>query len=56
MGHQVDQHHVYRLDVDPDEQENRAGEQAELDMAELLRTALVELEAPNEQLERLGLA
>ena len=55
MGHQVDQHHVYRLDVDPDEQENRAGEQAEADMAELLRTALVELEAPTEQLERLGL-
>jgi hypothetical protein len=55
MGHQVDQHHLYRLDVDPDEQENRAGEQVERQMAELLRTALVELEAPTEQLERLGL-
>ena len=55
MGHLVDEHHLYRLDVDPDEQENRAGERAEQDMAELLRTALMEVDAPAEQLERLGL-
>ena len=55
LGHQVDEHHVYRLDVDPDEQENRSGERAEQEMAELLRTALLEVEAPTEQLQRLGL-
>ena len=56
LGHQVDQHHVYRIDVDPDEQENRAGERVEAEMAEVLRTALVDLEAPAEQLDRLGLS
>lgn len=51
----VDDHHLYDLDVDPDEQENRAGEPAEAGMAELVRTALLELGAPGDQLERLGL-
>ncbi|HET8620237.1 MAG TPA: sulfatase [Acidimicrobiales bacterium] len=49
--------HLYDLDVDPDEAENRAGEpRAEREMAELLRTALDEVEAPAEQYARLGLA
>ena len=50
------QHHLYDLGVDPDEGENRRGETTEAEMADLLRTALVEVEAPAEQLERLGLS
>jgi hypothetical protein len=49
-------HHLYDLDVDPDEAENRAGEPAEAAAIELLRAALEAVEAPDEQLERLGLA
>lgn len=49
-------HHLYDLDVDPDEQENRAGEPGEHALVELLRVALREVEAPDEQLERLGIA
>ncbi|RMH79223.1 MAG: sulfatase [Actinomyces sp.] len=52
----VDDHHLYDLELDPDEAENRAGEAVEEEMAELLRTALDELEAPPEQYTRLGLA
>ena len=38
-GHgRVDHHHLYDLDVDPDEAENRAGEAVEAEMVELLRT------------------
>lgn len=51
-----DGHHLYDLDLDPAEQENRAGESLEKELADLLRTALVELEAPDDQLQRLGLA
>lgn len=49
------QHHLYDIDVDPEERENRRGEAVERAMIELLRTALAELEAPPEQLLRLGL-
>jgi arylsulfatase A-like enzyme len=55
-GRNVGRHHLYDLDVDPDEHENRRGGAQEADMADLLRTALVDVEAPSEQLERLGLA
>lgn len=51
----VGQHHLYDLDVDPDETENRAGEAAETDLVDLLRTALTDVEAPAEQFLRLGL-
>ncbi|NKB42570.1 MAG: hypothetical protein GKR86_16305 [Ilumatobacter sp.] len=54
-GRSIGQHHLYDLDVDPDEHENRAGDASEADMIELLRTALVSVEAPAEQLERLGI-
>ncbi|MEM9034862.1 MAG: sulfatase [Actinomycetota bacterium] len=54
-GQAVDQHHLYDLDVDPHEAENRVGEPIEGELQELLRAALVELEAPHEQLVRLGL-
>jgi len=54
--HHVGQHHLYDVDLDPDEAENRVGEPIEAELVDLLRTALVELEAPGEQLERLGLS
>lgn len=51
------EHHLYDLDVDPEEQENRAGETStEREMHDLLRTALGEIDAPDEQLVRLGLS
>jgi arylsulfatase A-like enzyme len=51
----VGQHHLYDLDVDPDEQENRAGESSEADLVDLLRTALTDVEAPADQFLRLGM-
>ncbi len=54
-GANVGKHHLYDLDVDPDEAENRTGEAVERRMQDLLRTALGELDAPTEQIERLGL-
>jgi arylsulfatase A-like enzyme len=49
-------HHLYDVDIDPDEAENRAGEaKVERDMLDLLRTALDEVEAPADQYARLGL-
>ena len=53
--HHVGHHHLYDVDLDPDEAENRVGEPVEAELVDLLRTALVELEAPDDQLERLGL-
>jgi hypothetical protein len=50
------QHHLYDIDLDPDEYENRVGEAVERQMIEMLRNALAELEAPPEHLERLGLS
>lgn len=54
---QIDQHHLYDLAVDPDEQENRAGRDGptEAALVDLLHTALTELEAPADQFARLGL-
>ena len=52
----IGEHHLYDLDVDPDEGENRTGEAREVEMLELLRTALQSLEAPDDQFERLGIA
>jgi arylsulfatase A-like enzyme len=51
----VGRHHLYDLDVDPDERENRVGEGLEAELEDLLVTALREIEAPAEQFERLGL-
>jgi arylsulfatase A-like enzyme len=55
MNPKIDDHHLYRLDLDPTEAENRAGEKLEGDMIELLRVALTDMQAPREQFERLGL-
>jgi hypothetical protein len=50
-------HHLYDVEIDPDEAENRAGEaKVERDMVDLLRTALDALEAPADQYVRLGLS
>ncbi len=47
--------HLYDLSDDPSEEENRAGERAEREAADVLRAALQEMEAPSDQYERLGL-
>ena len=49
-------HHVYDLESDPGEEENLAGGPLEAELAERLRAALVDLEAPKTQFQRLGLA
>ena len=50
-----DQHHLYDVDLDPDETENRVGEPIEGSVQAMLHDALTVLEAPLEQLQRLGL-
>ena len=47
--------HLYNVDEDPGEEHNLEGEAIEKDAADLLRAALEEVEAPDEQLVRLGL-
>jgi hypothetical protein len=49
-------HHLYDLAEDPDENRNRRGEEPERRMIDLLRAALEEVEAPDEQYRRLGIA
>jgi arylsulfatase A-like enzyme len=51
-----DGHHLYDLDVDPTEERNLTGTAAEKDAAELLRECLREVDAPDDQFVRLGLA
>ena len=51
-----DAHFLFDLDEDPGEERNLVGGPAEPDMVELLRHALVSVDAPGEQLERLGIA
>ena len=47
--------HLYDLAADPDELVNLAGSEAERDFVRLLKQALIDLEAPGSQLQRLGL-
>ncbi len=47
--------HLYDLHNDPLEEENRAGEKREREAADRLRDALLSIEAPDDQLARLGL-
>ena len=56
LGQPSDQHHLYNLNNDPDELENRVGETQERHQVEALREALRSVDAPAEQLERLGIA
>jgi arylsulfatase A-like enzyme len=55
-GGHLGEHHLYDVSNDPSEVENRVGERDERDMVDLLRAALVDVEAPDDQLARLGLA
>ena len=48
--------HLYDLREDPAEERNLAGTARENELAERLRTALLAVDAPADQLERLGLA
>jgi hypothetical protein len=47
--------HLYDTANDPSEENNRAGQAQEAEYSALLREALIEVEAPREQFERLGL-
>ena len=49
-------HYLFDLEEDPGERRNLAGTPAEKQAIDLLRAALDEVEAPEEQLERLGIA
>ena len=55
IGQPANWHCLYDIHSDPEEIENRLGGPEEKRMIELLRTALTELEAPAEQLQRLGI-
>jgi len=55
-GQRPNQHCLYDLVQDPEEAENRLNGAEERRMIELLRVALDAIEAPTEQLERLGIA
>ena len=46
--------HLWDLSVDPSEDEDRAGEASEKELADLLRESLIAIDAPADQLERLG--
>ena len=48
-------HYLFDVANDPSENENRAGAAEENRMVELLRNALQSIEAPSEQMQRLGL-
>lgn len=52
----VGEHHLYDIDLDPEETENRLGAGDETDMIELLRVGLKAVDAPAEQFERLGVS
>jgi hypothetical protein len=52
--HAIDAHFLFDLSEDPEEAENITGTPAEADMVEMLRVALHTVEAPAEQLQRLG--
>jgi arylsulfatase A-like enzyme len=52
----LEAHFMFDLDEDPGEDVNLVGGSDEPDMVELLRVALQSVEAPAEQLERLGIA
>ena len=55
-GMRATEHHLYDLANDPDEVQNRVGSAAEVRQIELLRVALKAVDAPEEQLVRLGIA
>ena len=56
MGTPPDEHFLFDLGEDPGERRNLAGTAAEKDAIDLLRAALEDIDAPDDQLQRLGLA
>ncbi len=56
IGARIDEHHCYNLREDPNELSNALGSADERHMIEVLRSALVDIDAPAEQMERLGIA
>ena len=52
----VDKHYLIDITVDPDEQENRTGEKSEEEMLEMLRSAMLSINAPDDQFQRIGLS
>jgi arylsulfatase A-like enzyme len=52
----IGEHHLYDIDLDPEEDENRLDGADEKDMLDLLHTALTDVEAPEEQFQRLGIS
>jgi arylsulfatase A-like enzyme len=55
-GARADDHYLFDLAEDPTERRNLAGSASEKQSIDLLRAALEAVEAPAEQLERLGIA
>lgn len=55
MNPDIDKHHLYNLKEDPEENHNKVGEKSEGNMIDILRVALKEMEAPEEQFVRLGI-
>ncbi|MFT7218546.1 MAG: arylsulfatase A-like enzyme [Candidatus Azotimanducaceae bacterium] len=55
MNPNVGDHYLYDIDEDPDEARNLTGQPLERGMMEMLRHALTEVQAPDEQFQRLGL-
>jgi hypothetical protein len=51
----IDEHYLFDLEEDPTEDNNLVGTRCEEAMLDALRTALGEIDAPTEQLTRLGL-
>ena len=51
----VGEHHLYDINIDPNEDENRLGKQDEKDMLELLNEGMRAVNAPDEQFQRLGI-
>lgn len=51
----INDHQLYDIDNDPEENHNLSGEAIETQMLDMITTALSELEAPREQFKRLGL-
>jgi hypothetical protein len=56
LGARPDEHVLFDIADDPLETANLTGTTREKEAIDLLRTALEEVDAPKEQLERLGIA
>jgi len=56
MGHRTGEHHLYDLQNDPDETQNRMGDVQESRMIESLHAALTSINAPADQFQRLGIS